>query len=114
MLYCFAACSYCNTNGTTPEICEMRFGICFCLPNVVGENCTVCEEGMFGAPDLGIPCEPCPCLNVEEPICHLNTTDLVSPICDNCGPAYDGDLCQNCANGYYNGSVKRIKHCIYN
>ena len=101
IIFLFAACTYCSDNGTIPEKCEMRYGSCFCKDNVVGDNCTECIKGTYGAPDLGITCQVCPCENIDNPICHLSD-DMETPICDNCGPAYQGDLCQLCSNDYYN------------
>lgn len=87
----------------------MVFGYCLCEEDVTGDNCTDCKEGMFGAPDLLIECKPCPCVNIANPVCHLDSSDMVSAICDNCGPAYDGQYCELCANGYYRNKSVRNK-----
>ena len=98
------ACVNCNTNGTFDEICDMVSGICLCKDNIVGKNCTECRDGMYGAPDQLIECQACPCGdNIDDPVCHLNTSDL-GAICE-CGPAYDGRYCEECANGYYRDQV---------
>ena len=97
----------CNTNGTIlPEICEMVIGYCFCKENITGKDCTECKAGFYGDPTQNIECLPCPCLSVENPICHL--IDDGTAVCDNCGPAYTGTFCEFCSNGYYRD--EEVKH----
>ena len=96
----FIACTHCNLNGTMDEICDMVSGSCLCRSGVTGTGCTECFPGSFGAPGLLIDCKPCPCVNIDNPLCHLND-DGITATCDNCGPAYSGQYCELCANGYY-------------
>lgn len=83
----------------------MVVGNCHCKEGVIGDNCTECAVGEFGAPDLEVNCQSCSdfCENIKNPECHLSE-DLLTPICDNCGPNYTGSLCQDCANGFYRNS----------
>ena len=81
----------------------MVSGMCLCKENVTGVNCNKCINGTYGAPDQLIDCRPCPCENIDNPICSLH--NMSGAICENCGPAYEGQHCENCANGYYRDQV---------
>ena len=54
-----SACS-CNIEGSSNDICDTESGMCDCLNNVVGLNCSECAENYWGFSSGG-GCKECSC-----------------------------------------------------
>lgn len=81
-----------------------------CGNNTGGLSCDVCADGYYGSPnDYG--CEPCPCPTTQRNFAKGCTFHLGRVRCA-CKPGYDGDLCEYCAQGYYQNSQEIDGGCM--
>ncbi|CAD5206351.1 unnamed protein product [Bursaphelenchus okinawaensis] len=107
-------CEKCNCQDHTDQ-CDPYTGHCInCLHNTTGTQCEHCLPGYYGNPALGGlegACQPCACPTVENshsPSCVL--AELLQDgavaegdklVCTTCATGYDGNQCQQCAEGYF-------------
>lgn len=54
-----SACS-CSSEGSRSDICDRESGMCDCLSNVVGMNCSECAENYWDL-SSGDGCKECSC-----------------------------------------------------
>lgn len=88
----------CDCNGRSTK-CDKETGNCLdCDANTNGVKCEKCADGFYGDPAKG--CHSCPCPETQRNFAKGCTfsRNRVSCICK---PGYIGDLCENCATGYY-------------
>lgn len=92
----------CNATGSTRFGCNALTGECDCKPNVIGQNCDLCEEGFY-MPDPNSP-DGCQLCN-----CHLSGSS--SALCDmnsgqcSCRPGLTGRTCSEIIPGYFFPSI---------
>ena len=63
-----AACG-CNTTGSLHGFCNPVSGQCECLENVVGRDCSLCDQGFREVQDL--QCVSCRCDPIGECLSHV-------------------------------------------
>jgi laminin gamma 1 len=91
----------CNSHSTS---CDPESGKCDCIHQTTGQNCELCIDGYYGDALVGTPndCKKCPCPNdgkcdeFENP--NTGTNDVV---CLECPKENTGNLCEFCADGFY-------------
>ncbi|CAG5119951.1 unnamed protein product [Candidula unifasciata] len=103
------ACS-CFHSGTVSQPgtseCDQRTGQCLCLPNVIGRQCVMCQQGYWNIAS-GEGCSPCECSEVGS----LNyTCEEASGRCS-CKPGVSGRRCDECERYHYGFSPSGCTAC---
>ncbi|XP_063067162.1 laminin subunit gamma-1 [Engraulis encrasicolus] len=106
----FGKCKPCNCNaaGTSGSMheCHPVTGMCRCLAEVTGRDCSQCEPGFYNLiPGLG--CQRCNCNPVgsSSPACHPITGQCV------CRMGVQGTACDSCRLGYFGFSSRGCRAC---
>ncbi|BFZ20658.1 hypothetical protein BsWGS_23697 [Bradybaena similaris] len=105
-------CTACNCyhSGTVSQPgtsgCDQRTGQCLCLPNVIGRQCEMCQQGYWDIAS-GVGCSPCECSTIGS----LNyTCEETSGRCL-CKPGVSGRQCDKCETYYYGFSPAGCTAC---
>jgi hypothetical protein len=69
--------------------CDQNCNCNQCTHHSTGSHCQYCEEGHYGSPSRGYPCQPCPCQHG-----HCSRWN-VQPTC-RCEPRWCGPICDQC------------------
>ena len=74
-----------------------------CRNNTSGQRCERCAEGFYGDPDI-TGCQSCPCPETNKNFARGCTfhNNRVSCICRR---GYTGDLCDQCARGFFGPDI---------
>ena len=59
MAYLFTTGCKCNLNGSRSDLCDLNSGACECFDNIVGRDCSSCDQNFQGFNEFG--CIPCIC-----------------------------------------------------
>ncbi|XP_055498120.1 laminin subunit gamma-1-like [Leucoraja erinacea] len=89
----------CTVDTDTREV------ICVgCPSKTMGKRCEMCEEGYFGNPRAGRPCQPCRCNNNVDPNAVKNC-DQWTGECRNCLYNTAGHNCERCRPGFHGNAL---------
>ncbi|KAK6195346.1 hypothetical protein SNE40_000797 [Patella caerulea] len=102
----------CDRSGTIggKQVCNITSSTntwCNCKSGYTGIFCEVCKPGFYKSA-MFFPCHSCPCAHHSSSVtsCHFVEGFLV---CDKCRTGYTGNLCHQCANGFYR---YKNKYCV--
>lgn len=99
-------CKPCECDPLGSMVCDSNNGECTCKNNVIGHDCSMCKDNMWGFGDED-GCKECNCDQVGSfsPQCKLSTGE-----CD-CKPGVAGERCDKCASGYWNFTDYGCQEC---
>ncbi|XP_075262143.1 laminin subunit beta-1-like [Convolutriloba macropyga] len=118
----FPKCDECQCNGKSAS-CDPESGKCLeCTQHSAGFNCELCEDGYYldaTNPEVSATCRACSCpgtfqdsLNKSIAFfasgCTVDSKDSSSVRCS-CLAGYKGDLCTECAPGYFGNPAAGIQ-----
>ncbi|XP_039604526.1 laminin subunit beta-3 [Polypterus senegalus] len=99
-------CSCSLIGSQRDRSCDPLSGQCFCLPNVIGQNCDLCATNYWNFLS-GRGCEPCNC----DPRNSLNQQcNQLTGQCQ-CRPGFGGRTCSGCADGTYGNLQLQCRPC---
>ncbi len=94
-------CVPCNCNGRA-DTCDEETGECMnCRDDTEGKHCEKCNSGYYNAGgDAYLQCVRCPCPGPLKNFAH-NCTAVGQTVQCICQKGYTGQICSNCAAGYF-------------
>uniref|UniRef100_A0A4W3KCB7 Laminin EGF-like domain-containing protein n=1 Tax=Callorhinchus milii TaxID=7868 RepID=A0A4W3KCB7_CALMI len=75
-----------------------------CPPKTMGSRCEMCEEGYFGKPLAGRPCQPCMCNGNTDPN-SVGNCDQDTGECLKCLYGTTGPHCERCKEGFLGNAL---------